>query len=310
MTSTTWKTAPIPFLDLGPVHDQRYADADFHCDEHGRLSSFFGRSVPVHRHDRFFQIHCIFNGQVHLYLDDQQYRLPGPVCFFTPPGVPHAFVTDADSEGITLTIRQQRVWSLFHDEAEFSVALGHPLCVALAPHQMHEQDAGHTLQRLFHQAQAEFHASHPGRDGNLMALLRLIIASLLRLGTAAPARRPVAPTELQLFHRFNQLLVAHCVDNWPLQRYADTLGLTTARLNLICRRLADMSSKQIIAERQLQEAKRLLLHSNQSVSQICFALGFQDPAYFSRFFSLRTGMPPVRFRQLGATPGALRKVQA
>ncbi|WP_416233200.1 helix-turn-helix domain-containing protein [Castellaniella sp.] len=42
----------------------------------------------------------------------------------------------------------------------------------------------------------------------------------------------------------------------------------------------------------MQEAKRLLLHSGQSVSQICFALGFRDPAYFSRFFRHHVGMPP------------------
>lgn len=87
----------------------------------------------------------------------------------------------------------------------------------------------------------------------------------------------------------------HYAEHWPLQRYADELGLTTAHLNIICRRLANMSYKQLIFKRLLQEAKRFLLHRGQSVNHIYFTLGFQDPAYFSRFFSHYVGTPPCNY---------------
>ena len=249
------RPVPIPILDLGQDYDQRYADADFHYGGHGQLCEVFGRSVAVHRHDRFFQIHYIHNGQVHLYLDDNQYHLDGPLCFLTPPGVPHAFVTAQDSEGQVITVRQQLVWKLFEDEA------------ALAP-----------------------------RLNRAMCILRLILANLLRLAEQSQHKSPAPAEDLRQFHRFNLLVEAHHIEHWPLQHYADELGLTTARLNLICRRLANMSSKQLIFERLLQEAKRLLLHSGQSVNQISFALGFSDPAYFSRFFSRHVGMPASDYR--------------
>lgn len=295
----------IPFLDLGQAYDQRYAGADFHYDAHGRLSDFFGRNVAVHRHDRFFQIHFIHNGRVHLYLDDQPYCLDGPLCFLTPPGVAHAFVTDADSEGQVITVHQARVWPLFEHEASLAVRLGHPLCAGLAG-----RVGLDTLPALFTLFAEEFQGQDEGRDANLQALLRLILTRLLRL-EAVDGRTRVADQDLLRFHRFSLLIEQHHAEHWPLQHYADELGMTTARLNLVCRRLAGMSSRQLIADRQLQEAKRLLLHSGQSVSQIGFSLGFQDPAYFSRFFSQQVGCSPSTFReQPPAAVAALRKVQA
>ncbi|MGB3275263.1 MAG: 4-hydroxyphenylacetate catabolism regulatory protein HpaA [Castellaniella sp.] len=303
--------ASIPILDLGQVYDQRYADADFHYDGHDRLSEFFGRSVAVHRHDRFFQIHYIHNGHVHLYLDDLQYHLEGPLCFFTPPGVPHAFVTDAACEGQVITVRQQLVWKLFESEVALSLRLNQPLCVSLDKQQDEAARIAAHLGPLFDQVADEFACQRDGREANLLALLRLILAKLLHLVARAEHDSPVPAHDLLQFHRFNQLVEARYTEHWPLQRYAGELGLTTARLNLICRRLAGMSSKQLIFERQLQEAKRLLLHSGQSVNQICFTLGFRDPAYFSRFFRRHVGMPPSDYSsRRGIAPEALRKVQA
>lgn len=303
--------APIPILDLGQVYDQRYADADFHYDDHGRLSEFFGRSVAVHRHDRFFQIHYIHNGHVHLFLDDRQYRLNGPLCFITPPGVPHAFVTAEGSEGQVITVRQQLVWKLFEGETALAQGLNQPLCIGLDMQCDEAAPIATHLAPLFRLVADEFASQLAGREANLQALLRLILASLLRLAERAQSESPATAESLRQFHRFNLLVEAHHAEHWPLQRYADELGLTTARLNLICRRLADMSSKQLIFERLLQEAKRLLLHSGHSVNQICFALGFRDPAYFSRFFSRHVGMPPSDYRdRRSAARRVLRKVQA
>ncbi|MBF3259070.1 4-hydroxyphenylacetate catabolism regulatory protein HpaA, partial [Pseudomonas aeruginosa] len=123
---------PIPNINIGQVYDQRYADAEVHYDALGNLAGFFGRNMPAHRHDRFFQAHYVKNGAVRVYLDERQYLESGPMFFLTPPTVPHAFVTEADADGHVLTVRQQLVWSL--TEAEPGLAPGPqvaPACVAL-----------------------------------------------------------------------------------------------------------------------------------------------------------------------------------
>lgn len=78
----------------------------------------------------------------------------------------------------------------------------------------------------------------------------------------------------------------------------------------ICRRFANRSPKRLIFDRQLREAKRLLLFSDSAVNEIAWQLGFKDPAYFARFFSRQsaarpaaTGRKKYRCRN---TPAALR----
>ncbi|MDP9031670.1 MAG: helix-turn-helix domain-containing protein, partial [Pseudomonadota bacterium] len=74
-------------------------------------------------------------------------------------------------------------------------------------------------------------------------------------------------------------------------------GVTEARLNEVCRRIADLPSKRLILERLMQEARRLLLFTGSSANEICYQLGFKDPAYFSRFFQRYAQMTPGEYRQ-------------
>ncbi|GLU38362.1 hypothetical protein Pssp01_24550 [Pseudomonas sp. NBRC 100443] len=66
--------APIPNIDIGQVYDLRYTEAEVHYEELGKLADFFSRNMPVHRHDRFFQVHYVKSGSVRVYLDEQLYR--------------------------------------------------------------------------------------------------------------------------------------------------------------------------------------------------------------------------------------------
>ena len=68
--------------------------------------------------------------------------------------------------------------------------------------------------------------------------------------------------------------------------------MTEARLNDVCRRIADLPSKRLVFERLMQEARRLLLYTGGSANEICYQLGFKDPAYFSRFFQRHAQMTP------------------
>lgn len=262
---------PIPNINIGQVYDQRYADAEVHYDALGNLAGFFGRNMPAHRHDRFFQVHYVKNGAVRVYLDERQYLESGPMFFLTPPTVPHAFVTEADADGHVLTVRQQLVWSL--TEAEPGLAL------------------------LFEQLRSESMASRPGRQQMLLALTRLVMISLLRLSANSVAARPMRHEDLQIFQRFNALIEERYAEHWPLSLYASRIGVTEARLNDVCRRIADLPSKRLVYERLMQESKRLLLFTGGSVNEICYQLGFKDPAYFSRFFVRYAGLTPSAYRQ-------------
>ncbi|MFG0415659.1 4-hydroxyphenylacetate catabolism regulatory protein HpaA [Pseudomonas sp. zjy_8] len=290
---------PIPNINIGQVYDQRYSESEVHHDRLGNLAGFFGRNMPVHRHDRFFQVHYVKSGTVRVYLDDQQFIESGPMFFLTPPTVTHSFVTDPDSDGHVLTVRQQLVWQLIEADASL-LPTGmqvRPACVALANVPVADQAEARRLETWLEALSDEFASSNPGRDAALQSLTRLIMISLLRLCPNSREAIPARHEDLKIFHRFNALIEAHYLEHWPLASYAAQIGVTEARLNDICRRIADLPSKRLVLERLMQEARRLLLFSGSSVNEVCYQLGFKDPAYFSRFFNRYAGVTPGEYRQ-------------
>lgn len=288
---------PIPNIHIGQAYDQRYADAQVHYEALGKLADFFGRNMPVHRHDRFFQVHYVKSGTVRVYLDDQRYLQQGPMFFLTPPTIPHAFVTDAQSDGHVLTVSQQLVWPLLEESVGLAAgARIAPICVAVGDLDEAYADEVARLNLLFDQLRSEFAGSQPGRALSLEALTRLIFISLLRLSAQSLTAQSSRSEDLHIFQRFSLQIEAHYLEHLPLNRYAQLLGVTEARLNDVCRRIADMPSKRLVFERLMQEAKRLLLFTGSTVNEICYQLGFKDPAYFSRFFTRHAGVTPGEYR--------------
>lgn len=288
---------PIPNINIGQVYDQRYSDSEVHYDKLGNLAGFFGRNMPVHRHDRFFQVHYVKSGTVRVYLDDQQYVESGPMFFLTPPTIPHSFVTEADSDGHVLTVRQQLIWQLI--ESDPGLALGPQLpaaCVALDHLKPEQQSESRRLAFLFEELRGEMNSGAAGHSAAVLSLTRLIMVSVLRLCANPLEATPTRREDLQIFHRFNALIEEHYLEHWALGRYAQAIGVTEARLNDVCRRIADLPSKRLVFERVMQEAKRLLLFTGSSANEICYLLGFRDPAYFNRFFQRNAQITPGEYR--------------
>ncbi|WP_053089081.1 helix-turn-helix domain-containing protein [Neisseria bacilliformis] len=85
---------------------------------------------------------------------------------------------------------------------------------------------------------------------------------------------------------------------------ASALGCTEKSLTAACKQMSGATPKQLIAQRLTLEAKRLLAHSKQSVHQIAFSLGFNEPTNFIKFLKKYTALTPRQFRtaqKLGAT---------
>ena len=74
----------------------------------------------------------------------------------------------------------------------------------------------------------------------------------------------------------------------------------------ICQQLVEKSALQMVHERVLLEAKRSLIYTVQTISEIAYELGFTDPAYFTRFFRRLTGLSPKQFREKQAADNGIR----
>lgn len=81
------------------------------------------------------------------------------------------------------------------------------------------------------------------------------------------------------------------------KEYADRLNITPNHLNALCKEHLGMQAGELIRNRIFLEAKRLLVNLEMSVSQVGYALGFQDNSYFTRAFKKHTSLTPEEFRK-------------
>ena len=80
--------------------------------------------------------------------------------------------------------------------------------------------------------------------------------------------------------------------------FANQLNVHVNHLNRAVKEIARKTTSQIIAERVLQESKVLLKHSNWSVSEIAYSLGFSEVTYFNNFFKKHLLLSPLKYRKL------------
>jgi len=96
--------------------------------------------------------------------------------------------------------------------------------------------------------------------------------------------------------RFYHLIEENFQKNLLLSDYARLIGVTPNHLTQTVRQLTGKSSSQVIKAKQLLEIKRLLFHTNLTVSEIANLLHFEDQSYFTKFFKRETGSTPLQYR--------------
>ncbi|MBK7214417.1 MAG: helix-turn-helix domain-containing protein [Bacteroidales bacterium] len=95
---------------------------------------------------------------------------------------------------------------------------------------------------------------------------------------------------------FRDLLESNFTQLKSVNDYAKIICISEKRLGQATSKVLGKSPKEIITDRILLEAKRLLVHTNLSIKELGQELGFEDPAYFVRYFKKNTEATPVEFR--------------
>ena len=126
-------------------------------------------------------------------------------------------------------------------------------------------------------------------------LYRLIACRALRgIGT----RRSIEDDTI--YRRFCSLLERNHAQERDVIAYAARLGVSTRTLSRVCLATTRLTPKRLVDERVCLEGKRLLAHTQHSVSDIAQLLGFSEPTNFVKFFRRVAGITPQHFR-LGDT---------
>ena len=110
-------------------------------------------------------------------------------------------------------------------------------------------------------------------------------------------------TDLLLYQQFQELLERDLAVSHEAGHYAAELGVTTGTLSRVLTKLTGQTTKQLILDRVLLEAVRLLRFSDLSIKEIAARLGFNDQFAFSKAFKRQRGVAPLDYRS-HAAPGS------
>jgi AraC family transcriptional regulator, transcriptional activator of pobA len=274
------------------------SDPEFvHIEDIPSRARLFDWAINIHTHPNMFQLIFVQTGRVRIYIDgDEEYR-HGPCIICIPAGVVHGFEFERDAtNGCVITVSQLLMLDdqfargfPFHNEL-----LNSPQILGFNP--VEDRDDLDFIQQSVLQLTREYQQDATGKKSMFAWLL---FALLIKLGRRVEENHPPLSEDLhsERFRKLNLLIEQHYRQHLPVEQYADWLKTTPASLSRTCKQVSDKNITDLLYDRLILEAQRMLIYSSVPVSLIAYDLGFTDPAYFSRFFRRRVSLSPTVFRE-------------
>ena len=247
--------------------------------------------LQPHRKDYYF-FAFIKQGSSKHWIDMVPYTLKPNTFYFT---VPHQVHLKEEPKPITGAIIGFTEEFLALDENNTL----RKLPIIQNPHNGHElsltkQDVDF-LEDLIDKINSEYHAHNTWQRGMLMAYMHVLIIYLSRLYTEQISNSNLLPGKV-LLKKYLERIEESYIDEHEVSSYADMLNVSAGHLGEVVKQQSGKSAIAHIHDRLILEAKRLIFHTDQSIKEIAFVLGFEDASYFNRFFKRITGQTPVDYR--------------
>ncbi|RZA15809.1 MAG: helix-turn-helix domain-containing protein [Lysobacteraceae bacterium] len=250
-------------------------------------------TIPAHRHDGLHQFQLLTQGGAEATLDGRTQRLEAPAALLIAPGVVHGFVYDRHSAGHQVTLPSALLRALLGGNASLLERLAQTIVIT-------GTDMGADAaecEALFVRLRDEFQLRRLGRGEALQSHATLLGLWFLQREEAARATLRTQALRDTLVQRFRHLVDLHFREQQPVSFYAAELDVTADHLSRVCRGTTGLSALDLLHQRVELEARRLLAYTPAAVIEVAHELGFDDPAYFSRFFTKTTGHSPTAYRQ-------------
>lgn len=268
------------FGELGDLPDV------IHCETIEARSRLHDWELAAHRHARLHQVLLLEDGGGTLHLEGTPRPLVSGTLVNVPMGVVHGFSFQPGTRGLVVTFAAEMLDQTLRPAEGLRDVLAQPALIPVNP------ETAATMAQI---AQG-FSSRTFGRAQILRSLAGLLLGQIAQTisETDPGGNRPVAP---DLVARFELLIDQHLLDHWSVSDYASALAVSAAHLSRVTRNATGRPASGLIEDRLVREARRNLVFTNLPVSRIAYALGFEDPAYFTRVFTRATGVSPRAFRQ-------------
>ncbi|MDM1366793.1 helix-turn-helix domain-containing protein [Myroides marinus] len=239
------------------------------------------RKTNPHKHNNYFEIIYLSEGTGFHTIDQSVFSITTPTVFFIRKEQVHFWDITSKPKGFVVLLKKEFLKaSLDYKLRDLLSQLSHITCLKINEPQ--------NIDALFQLLVSE--KDFTVTEGLLKALLAKIIARSTPFSTSVNKSDTIT-----LFQDF--LKQTDNLHN-SVAYYAQRLQISPQKLNAICRKTHQQSASEILAEHIIDEAKRQLLYSDNSVSEIAYNLNFNDSSYFIKYFKRYMGITPKAFREI------------
>lgn len=248
----------------------------------------------AHRHSFYHIVLFTEGGGTHT-IDFEQFDVQTGQIYFMIPGQVHSWSFEGNINGYVINFSEQ-FFSRFLHNAQYLEQFVFFRGIAKDSVINLPADAAEKAASILQQIVAE-HSSNKLLHMDMVRtqLLSLFITAS-RYSTVQQSTQALQQNHLILFN-FRKLVDTYYAEKRLPKDYAAMLYITPNHLNALCNDLLGKPAGEVIRDRILLEAKRLLVNADNSISQIAYKLGFTDNAHFTKFFKKYTATTPETFRK-------------
>ena len=269
--------------------EQLFTIAKFTEEKSKRMASFV---FEPHSHD-FEELVICKTGAIEHLIDFNRSILTAPLVSFISKGKLHTIQMHPDAqnkypEGWVFRFKSSlisesrfQLYSDYHDYATLELPAGENFDRICVVTQMIEDENS--------------------KENPDYSIIRSLLSTLFVLIEAERKKKTVVSVNTDTnqsvtFKSFLRILEDNFTRDVSVDFYAEKLNMSSRNLNLICRTILQRSVSEIIETRKLTEAKNLLMHSEKTISEIGYELGYNEKAYFTKVFKKKAGTTPSEFR--------------
>lgn len=245
------------------------------------------RKTTPHRHNNYFEIIYLSSGKGFHTIDSKRYKVKPPVIFCIRKEQMHHWELTTEPKGSVLIIRKSFI-DKSHDNG--LKALLEKLSGYSCLYLVNNTVVDHLFNLLIDENKTDNQSYFEVTEGLLKALLAKI------LEVAKPSSIIKKEIKSTLYQAYRELLSSNTTIKINVAHYAALLNTTPQNLNATCRKAINQSASEVLADFIISEAKRLLIYTGNTVSEISTTLDFKDVSHFVKYFKRFTRTTPQSFR--------------
>ncbi|OFX26247.1 MAG: hypothetical protein A2041_11770 [Bacteroidetes bacterium GWA2_31_9b] len=244
------------------------------------------KKTSPHKHDDYYELIFLSAGEGFHWIETEKYMISTPEFYFLKPGQLHYWqFTDIPKGFVILfkanffdNLKETDIINLYRQLKEkFRIPIPN----------------NYNPEAIFNELLQEYSENSVYSTHIIHGYLRALFAKMLQLAEIQSQEKNVPVTT---FEKFQDLLVKECPRLHKVNDFSGLLNTTPQNLNIICRKHSGKSASELITSQLLLEAKRYILHTDNTMNEITYTLSFNDPSNFVKFFKKHEKITPAQFR--------------